>query len=175
MSDAIRSYARNSAFKILSPEQEKKIHESCLQVLEQTGVSTTNKKLLRVMADHGQKVDFDEMRIRFDPDFVEQQRKKAPRNYTLHARNPEYDLPLDGERGWLSTDGCPAHVWDIDTLQRRYSAKEPTSPGSRRSPTRSPRSRSNGSAAPPTTSRSWCGRCTRRTRNGTRRASTSCR
>ena len=124
MSDAIRSYARNSTFKILSREQEKKIHESCLQVLEQTGVSTTNKRLLQVMADHGQKVDFDEMRIRFDPDFVEQQRKKAPRNYTLHARNPDYDLPLGGERGWLSTDGCPAHVWDIDTLQRRYSAKE---------------------------------------------------
>jgi len=124
MSDAIRSYSSNSTFKILSPEQEKKIHESCLQVLEQTGVSTTNKRLLQVMADHGQKVDFDEMRIRFDPDFVEQQRKKAPRNYTLHARNPDYDLPLGGERGWLSTDGCPAHVWDIDTLQRRYSAKE---------------------------------------------------
>lgn len=116
MSDAIRSYARNSTFKILSPEQEKKIHESCLLVLEQTGVSTTNTRLLQVMADHGQKVDFDEMRIRFDPDFVEQQRKKAPRNYTLHARNPAYDLPLGGERGWLSTDGCPAHVWDIDTL-----------------------------------------------------------
>ena len=124
MSDAIRSYSRTSTFKILSPEQEKKIHGSCLQVLEQTGVSTTNKRLLQVMADHGQKVDFDEMRIRFDPDFVEQQRRKAPSTYTLHARNPEYDLPLGSERGWLSTDGCPAHVWDIDTLQRRYSAKE---------------------------------------------------
>lgn len=89
MSDAIRSYARSSAFKILTPEQEKKIHGSCLQVLERTGVSTTNKKLLQVMADHGQKVDFDEMRIRFDPNFVEEQRKKAPRNYTLHARNPD--------------------------------------------------------------------------------------
>ncbi len=49
-------------------------------MLEQTGVSTTNKRLLRVMADPGQRLDSDEMRIRFDPDFVEQQRKKAPRN-----------------------------------------------------------------------------------------------
>ena len=57
MSDAIRSFSRTSTYKILSPEQEKKIHESCLQVLEQTGVSTTNTRLLRVMADHGQKVD----------------------------------------------------------------------------------------------------------------------
>src|ERR1044072_2221060 len=124
MSDAIRSFSRNSTFKLLSPEQERKIHDSCLRVLEQTGVSTTNKRLLQVMADHGQNVDFGGMRIRVARDFVEQQRKKAPRNYTLHARNPDYDLPLGGERGWLSTDGCPAHVWDIDTLQRRYSSQE---------------------------------------------------
>jgi len=124
MADAIRSYSRKSAFKLLTPEQEKKIHESCLEVLEHTGVSTTNKRLLQVMADHGQRVDFDEMRIRFDPAFVEQQRAKAPRVYTLHARDPRNDLPLGGDRGWLSTDSCPAHVMDIRTGERRYSTKE---------------------------------------------------
>jgi trimethylamine--corrinoid protein Co-methyltransferase len=123
MSDTIRSYSRTSTFKLLSPEQEKKVHESCLRILERTGVSTTNKRLLNVMADHGQQVDFDEMRIRFDPNFVEQQRAKAPRAYTLHARDAQNDLPLGGDRGWLSTDGCPAHVLDIWTGQRRYSNK----------------------------------------------------
>ena len=122
MSDAIRSYSRSSSYKVLTPEQERRVHESCLQVLERTGVSTTNKRLLQVMADHGQQVDFDEMRIRFDPAFVEQ-RAKAPGAYTLHARNPAFDLPLGGDRGWLSTDGCPAHVMDIFTNERRYSNK----------------------------------------------------
>lgn len=120
----IRSYSRTSAFTLLSPDQEKAIHQACLDVLEHTGVSTTNERLLRVMADHGQQVDFEDRRIRFDPGFVEEKRKLAPRTYTLAARNPAYDLPLGGERGWLSTDGCPAHTLDIDTGERRYSNKQ---------------------------------------------------
>jgi hypothetical protein len=30
MSDAIRSFSRESTYKVLTPEQEKRIHESCL-------------------------------------------------------------------------------------------------------------------------------------------------
>lgn len=120
----IRSYPRTSTFKVLTPEQERAVHDRCLRVLERTGVSTTNERLLRVMADHGQNVDFEAKRIRFDPAFVEEKRALAPRRYTLHARNPEFDLPLGGDRGWLSTDGCPAHVMDLRTGERRYSNKQ---------------------------------------------------
>jgi trimethylamine:corrinoid methyltransferase-like protein len=59
MSDAIRSFPRSSSFKVLTEEQERMVHERCLQVLERTGVSTTNEGLLKVMADHGQQVDFE--------------------------------------------------------------------------------------------------------------------
>jgi trimethylamine--corrinoid protein Co-methyltransferase len=55
---------------------------------------------------------------------VEEKRALAPAAYTLAARNPAYDIPLGTDRGWLSTDGCPAHVMDIDTGQRRYSNKD---------------------------------------------------
>ena len=123
MSAPIRSFPRSSTFKVLTEDQERTMHERCLQVLERTGVSTTNEGLLKVMADHGQQVDFENQRIRLAPDFVEEKRALAPRTYTLHARNPEFDLPLGGDRGWLSTDGCPAHVFDIDTDERRYSTK----------------------------------------------------
>jgi trimethylamine--corrinoid protein Co-methyltransferase len=124
MAREIQSYSRRSTYTVLTPEQERALHDRCLQVLDRVGVSTTNDRLLKVMAEHGQRVDFDEKRIRFDPDFVEEKRKLAPRTYTLHARNPAFDLPLGGERGWLSTDGCPAHVLDIETGERRYSNKQ---------------------------------------------------
>ncbi|MGE5226233.1 MAG: trimethylamine methyltransferase family protein [Planctomycetaceae bacterium] len=123
MTQEIRSYARTSTYRVLTPEQERAVHEHALAVLDRVGVSTTNDRLLKVMADHGQRVDFEAKRIRFDPAFVEERRALAPSAYTLHARNPAYDLPLGGERGWLSTDGCPAHVLDLDTGQRRYSTK----------------------------------------------------
>ncbi len=124
MAREIRSYARTSRYTVLTPDQERAVHEHALAVLDRVGVSTTNDRLLKVMADHGQRVDFDERRIRFDPAFVEEKRALAPRTYTLHARNPEFDLPLGGDRGWLSTDGCPAHVLDLETGRRRYSTKQ---------------------------------------------------
>jgi trimethylamine--corrinoid protein Co-methyltransferase len=123
MTGEIRSYARTSTYRVLTPEQERSVHEHALAVLDRAGVSTTNERLLKVMADHGQRVDFEAKRIRFDPAFVEERRALAPGAYTLHARNPAYDLPLGGDRGWLSTDGCPAHVLDLETGQRRYSTK----------------------------------------------------
>ena len=123
MSDLIRSYARRSPFTVLTAEQEDALHRAALDVLERTGVSTTNEDLLRLMADHGQRVDFEDRRIRFDPAFVEAQRSLAPASYTLAARDPALDLPLGGERGWLSTDGCTAHVLDLRTGARRPGTK----------------------------------------------------
>jgi hypothetical protein len=43
MSDPIRSFPRSSTFKVLSEEQERAMHDHCLQVLERTGVSSTNR------------------------------------------------------------------------------------------------------------------------------------
>ena len=123
MARQLRSYAKTSTLKILTPEHERAVHEKCLQVLERVGVTTTNQHLLEIMAEHGQRVDMEGMRIRFDPDFVEEKRKLAPRSFTLAARAPDLDLDLGGDRGWLSSDGCPAHVLDLQTGQRRYSNK----------------------------------------------------
>jgi trimethylamine--corrinoid protein Co-methyltransferase len=120
----IRSYPRTSTYRVLTEEQEQAVHQHVLDVLERVGVSTTNERLLKIMADHGQQVDFEQQRIRFDPAFVEEKRTLAPETFTLHGRNPGFDLELGGERGWLSTDGCPAHVLDIDTGERRYSTKQ---------------------------------------------------
>jgi trimethylamine---corrinoid protein Co-methyltransferase len=117
----IRSYPRTGAFRILTGEQERAVHQHTLDVLDRVGVTTTSERLLAVMTDHGQRVEGN--RIRFDPAFVEERRALAPRAYTLHARNPASDLPLGGDRGWLSSDGCPAHVLDLRTGERRPSTK----------------------------------------------------
>ena len=118
MSDLIRSYPRSSSFAILTPDQERALHERCLQVLERTGVSTTNEMLLKVMADHGQQVDFENQRIRFSPDFVEEKRALAPRRYTLHARNPERNATVGGKHSiFIPAAGSP-YVRDLDGTRR---------------------------------------------------------
>jgi len=72
----------------------------------------------------GQQVDFENGRIRFDPGFVEAALAMVPRTFTLGSRDRELDMALDGERGFLGTDGCPADVIDLDTKKRRRGTKQ---------------------------------------------------
>jgi trimethylamine--corrinoid protein Co-methyltransferase len=66
-------------------------------------------------------VDKESPRIHFPPEVVESALRKAPRSYTLCARNPENDILLDGRQGYLSLDGSGTVVVDLDTGQMRPS------------------------------------------------------
>lgn len=120
---SIRSLPRTFQVDVLSPEQVTLIYASALAILERTGVLTTSDRLLRLMADHGQDVDFEHRRIRFAPDFVESRRALAPRYFTLAGRHPDRDLAIDGEHAYLSPDGCAPQIIDLETGMRRASTK----------------------------------------------------
>lgn len=119
----IRSLPRTHHVEVLTSEQVGRIHEAALQILQRTGIATTSDKLLKLMGDHGQDVDFPNRRIRFAPDFVEGKRALAPPHFTLAGRRPDRDLAIDGAHGYLSPDGCAPQVIDLDTGQRRSSTK----------------------------------------------------
>jgi trimethylamine---corrinoid protein Co-methyltransferase len=46
--------------------------------------------------------------------------KKCPPAYTLAARDPQQDLPLDGNHVCLGTDGCGVEVIDIHTKSKAH-------------------------------------------------------
>ena len=54
-------------------------------------------------------------------DLIEEALKKCPPAYSLAARDPQQDLPLDGNHVYLGTDGCGVEVIDIHTAQKRTS------------------------------------------------------
>jgi trimethylamine--corrinoid protein Co-methyltransferase len=124
MTQRLRTFSRDVHFAVLEKADEDLIHDRSLEVLQRAGVSTTNEALLHLMAEHGQDVDFEAKRIRFDPGFVEEALAMVPRTFTLGARDVELDMVLDGERGYLGTDGCPADVVDLDTKKRRRGTKQ---------------------------------------------------
>ena len=49
---------------------------------------------------------------------IEEALKKCPPAYTLAARDPQQDLPLDGNHVFVGTDGCGVEVIDIHTGER---------------------------------------------------------
>lgn len=124
----ITRFPRRFQLDAISPEEIQKVHEASLDVLQRAGFSTNSDMLAKRMADEGQKVDFgqggDNHRVYLDPQFVMAKVALAPRNYTLGARNPENDLPIDGQHMYMSTDGCPAFMLDLDTGERRGSDKQ---------------------------------------------------
>ncbi len=120
----IRSLPFTHRHDVLTPEEVTGLHERSLEILQRVGVTTSNPGLLDAMAEAGQAVDRDARRIAFDPVFVEECVRRSPSTYTLAARDPALDLPLDGSAGYLATDGCPADVIDLETGKRRPGTKQ---------------------------------------------------
>lgn len=123
-SEPIRSLPIRSRVEVLDPDQVAKVYESALEILRRVGVGTSSDKLLKLMADHGQNVDFQNKRIRFAPEFVEEKRALAPSSYTLAGRARDNDLLMDGTRAYLGPDGCAPQILDTATGERRTSTKE---------------------------------------------------
>ncbi len=98
-----------------------RIHAATLDVIESTGVRFPSERALDVWEAHGATVDRDTMVVRAPGGLIEEALRRAPATYTLAARDPELDLPLDGRHVYAGTDGCGIEVLDIETGVRRRS------------------------------------------------------
>jgi trimethylamine---corrinoid protein Co-methyltransferase len=122
MSQKIKSITNPKLrLEVLTPAEVRRIHDATLNIIENVGVRFPSKRALDIWAAHGAAVDHDKMIVRVKPHLIEEALKKAPPAYALAARDPQQDLPLDGNHVFLGTDGCGVEVLDIHTGQRRTS------------------------------------------------------
>ena len=108
--------------EILSPAAIRRIHEATLEVIERVGVRFPSARALDVWEAAGASVDRSTSVVARPGDLIERALATAPATYTLAARDPARDLPLDGEHVHLATDGCGIEVLDPWTLTVRRSA-----------------------------------------------------
>ena len=106
---------------ILSREDIECIHTATLDIIETVGVRFPSEKVLKLWEAHGASVNRDTMVVKVPGHIIEDALKNAPPVYTLAARKPEQDLPLDGNHVFLGTDGCGVEVIDLITGKRRRS------------------------------------------------------
>jgi trimethylamine--corrinoid protein Co-methyltransferase len=99
---------------LLTPGEVRKIHESTLDVIAEVGVTFHSRRALDILAEHGATVDYDTTVARIPPDVCQRALATLPEKFTLGARNPEYDLPLDGEHVYISSDGCGVFCRDFN-------------------------------------------------------------
>ncbi len=105
----------------LSPAGLFRLHAASLRILERTGVVVGSASIRERLAAAGARVDGD--RVRLPASLVDAALAVAPRGYTLAARDPAWDLPLDGAHGYLSVDGSAAEILDLETGERRSSTE----------------------------------------------------
>jgi trimethylamine---corrinoid protein Co-methyltransferase len=107
--------------EILTPQEVGKIHDASLHIIENVGVRFPSKRALEIWEANGASVDHEKMIVRAKPELIEEAMKKAPPAYSLGARDPGQDCPLDGNHVFAGTDGCGVEIIDIQTGERRMS------------------------------------------------------
>jgi trimethylamine--corrinoid protein Co-methyltransferase len=79
------------------PEDElEAIHDAALSVLEETGIEVLDAEAREILKAGGAEVESSGTRVRFPRGLVEGCIGLAPERFTLHARNPERNLPVGG-------------------------------------------------------------------------------
>ncbi len=107
----------------LDNERLDQLQEATLVIMERTGVKFPSEKALKMLAEHGAKVDFNTQVARFPRDVVHVAMRTVPRYFQVGARNPFYDFHLGDGCTYFTTDGCGVETIDLETRQRRDSCK----------------------------------------------------
>ncbi len=110
--------------RILQDEQLDQLQSATLEILDQAGIHCPSDTALNIFAEHGAVVDFTRQMVKLPSSIVMEAMSHAPRFYTMGARNPAYDLTLDGTRMFCATDGCGVETIDFASRERRRSKKE---------------------------------------------------
>ncbi len=97
------------------------LHQSALDILENTGVAIHSPMALDLLEEAGAKVDRSLPRAWFPKSMVEDAIASAPARVKLYGRKPENHLTLEHQRVYLGTGGTTINVLDLDGVKRKSS------------------------------------------------------
>ena len=115
---------RHFSNQLLKDSQLAELKQASLAILEEVGVHCPSRKALEIYAQHGGMVDFENEIVRLPAETVLKYIALAPRQYTMGARQPDFDLRIDGTASYCATDGCGVETVDFRNGQRRQSCKD---------------------------------------------------
>ncbi|MEO5885750.1 MAG: trimethylamine methyltransferase family protein [Candidatus Limnocylindrales bacterium] len=104
--------------EVLSADQVEAIHRSSLRILAEIGLEVLGDRALDAFARAGARVDRLTRNVRLDPAHAEALVALAPREFTLHARNPAHDVIFGGANLVFCAVAGPAFVSDLDRGRR---------------------------------------------------------
>ncbi len=103
----------------LSEDERAQVHEHTLRLLAKTGVRVDTARGRQTLKDAGAEVDDNTHIVRFPRALVEESLRLATKDFTLGARRPGWDLPMNAGTCTLLIDGEAMFVIDRETDERR--------------------------------------------------------
>jgi len=107
--------------QFLSEDEQLKVHEKSIKILEEVGVKFLSEKALKILEKNGAKVDYSEKLAKIPREMVDQALKTAPKSFVLGARNPEFDAPYPSPHTGYVLDCGGVFTYDYKKGERRYS------------------------------------------------------
>lgn len=106
--------------RFLSEDEQLKVHERSIKILEEVGVKFLSEKALKVLETNGARVDYREKLARIPGEMVDQALRTAPKSFVLGARNPEFDAAYPSAHTGYVFDGGGVFTYDYAKKERRY-------------------------------------------------------
>ena len=106
---------------VFTDDELAELHRSTLDVLDETGIMVLNEEAREVFYSNGCEVDKKSNIVKIPSYLVEEAIDSAPDRVLLAARDPKYDVVLEGTRVANTTFGVGISVLDPETGQHRRS------------------------------------------------------
>ncbi len=81
-------------FEIFSIDEIEAIHQASLKILRDIGMDFQSPLAVDILRKAGANIADNNVRVRFDSDFIMKKIATAPSHFTLHGRIPQYDLTI---------------------------------------------------------------------------------
>jgi trimethylamine---corrinoid protein Co-methyltransferase len=105
--------------QLMSEDEKGLVHRAALEILEETGMVIMEPEALDLLAQAGARVDFEQQRVRFPAQLVEQALRAAPKEVRLYGRDTQRCVCLKQDQVYYSTSGYAVQVHDPRTHSRR--------------------------------------------------------
>ncbi len=101
--------------RLLTPEDLEQIDRTARRILERVGIRILDSTFLDRLKEAGAQVDFDDQRIRFEGDWLDEVLGRAPSSFVLYSRDGRNDLHLGEGNVYFGNGGRVFRILDMVT------------------------------------------------------------
>ncbi len=117
------NYVEGAGLQLLTESDLAAIHEATLKVLEQAGLKVFGDEALEIYSAAGCEVDKQNNIVKIPRHLVEEAISASPGSILLAARDPRYDVILEGKKVIFTNFGTGTMIQDAETGELRPSTK----------------------------------------------------